>query len=64
MIIVTERGRDNLGLLIIENIDKTAIAKVAKVLSAIDLDSKYSSVISNSNIDVVEDLKLINIEKY
>ncbi len=47
-----------------ENADKTAIAEVAKVLSAIDLRSKYSQAISNADIDVTEDLGLTGIKKY
>ncbi len=39
VILVVERGKE---LLAMENIDKTAIAEVAKVSSAIDLGSKHN----------------------
>ena len=38
MITVTEKGRENKKPLIIENVNKIAIAKVAKALSTIDLE--------------------------
>lgn len=56
MIILTKKSRNNEKLLIIENIDKIAIAKVAKVLNTINLVSKHSWTISNSDIDIVEDI--------
>lgn len=46
-----------------QNIDKTTIIKIAKVLSAINLNDKYIQVISNNNIDAVKDFELINIKK-
>lgn len=50
--------------MIIENTNKIAIAKVAKVSNAIDLGNKYNWIISNTNIDEARNLKLIGIKKY
>ena len=61
---VAEKGKKNKELLAIENIDKTAMAEVTKVLSIIDLRSKHNKAISNADIDVAEDLSLIGIKKY
>ncbi len=47
-----------------ENIDKTAMVEVAKVLTAIDLESKHSWAINNADIDIARDQGLINIKKY
>lgn len=40
------------------------IAKIAKVLNAIDLGSKYSWAINNIDICVARDLKFTKIQKY
>ncbi len=64
VIAVAEKGRENKELLAMENVDKTAMAEVAKVLSAIDLGSKHSWTISNTDIDAAGDLGLISIKKY
>ena len=64
MIVVVEKNRENKKLLVIENVDKTVIPKVAKVLSVINLENKRSWVISNIDIDIAGDLKLICIKKY
>ncbi len=64
VIAVAEKGRKNKKLLAMENIDKTAMTEVAKMSSTIDLRSKHSWAISNTDIDVVRDLGLINIKKY
>ncbi len=61
VILVAERGRE---LLAMENADKTAIAEVAKMSSAIDLGSKHSWAISNADMDVARDLGLTSIKKY
>lgn len=55
VIILTKKSRNNERLLIIENIDKIAIAKVGKVLNTINLVSKHSLAISNGDMDIVED---------
>lgn len=55
VIILTKKSRNNERLLIIENIDKIAIAKVGKVLNTINLVSKHSFAISNGDMDIVED---------
>lgn len=47
----------------IENIDKTAMAEITKVSSAINLESKYNWAISNADIDATRDLGLIAIQK-
>lgn len=38
--------------------------EVTKLSSAINLSNKYNWVISNTNIDVVRDLRLTSIKKY
>lgn len=40
------------------------MVKVAKVLIIINLNNKYSWAISNDNMDIIRDLKLICIKKY
>lgn len=47
-----------------ENINKTLIAKVVKILSIINLNNKYSQAISNDNINITKDLKLTDTKKY
>ncbi len=47
-----------------ENVDKTAIAEVTKVLSAIDLGSKHSWAINNTDMDIAGNLGLTGIKKY
>ena len=42
MIVVAERGRKNGGPLAMENVDKTAMVEIAKILSIIDLGNKYN----------------------
>ena len=64
MIIAAERNRENRGPLVIENIDKIAIAVVMKILSVIDLNYKYNWLISNFDIDIAGDLGLDGIKKY
>ncbi len=64
MIVVAEKGGENKELLAIENVDKTAMAEVAKVSSAIDLRSKHIWAISNADMDEVRDVGLIGIKKY
>ncbi len=61
VISVAKRGGE---LLAMGKIDKTAIAKGTKVLSAIDLGSKHNWAISNDDIDATEDLGLTGIKKY
>ena len=64
VIAVAEKGRENKKLLAMENTNKTAIAKVAKVLSAINFGNKHSWAINNADIDVAKNLRLIGIKKY
>lgn len=40
------------------------MAEITKVLSAINLGNKYSQAISNIDIDIAKNLRLINIKKY
>ncbi len=61
---MAKKSWENKELLAMDNAGKTAIAKVAKVLSTIDLGSKYSWAISNSDMHVAKDLGLIGIKKY
>lgn len=64
MIAVAEKGKKNKELFIIENIDKTAIAKFAKVLSTINLSNKYNWAINNTDINITRNLRLTSIKKY
>lgn len=66
MIVVAKRGRQNKDQLAIENLilNKTAMAKVTKMSSVIDLGNKYSQTISNTNLNITKDLRLTNIKKY
>lgn len=64
IIAAAEKDRKNEGLLAMENANKTAMAEVAKVFSAIDLGNKYSWAINNADIDAAEDLGLTSIQKY
>ena len=65
VIAAAERSRKNKGPLVMDiNVNKTTIAKVAKVSSAIDLGNKYSQVIGNANIDAPGNLGLTGIKKY
>lgn len=60
-IILMEKGRNNKRPLAIKDINKTAIAEIAKVSSAINLEGKHKWAISNSNIDAAKDLRLTDI---
>ena len=64
MIAVAEKRGKNKKLLAIENIDKTAITKIAKMLSTINFRSKHSWAISNTDMDAARNLRLISIKKY
>lgn len=46
------------------NIDKILLVEVVKMLSLINLNSKYIQVINNININTVKYLGLTNIKKY
>lgn len=61
MTLVIERCGE---LLAIENVDKTAIAEVAKVSSIINLKSKYNQAISIADMDAAKDQRLTSIKKY
>lgn len=61
---VAEKNRENGRLLIIKNVNKTVLSKVAKILSIIDFGNMYSQAISNTNIDTTPNLGLTNIKKY
>lgn len=56
VILLAKKGKNNEKLLPIKNVKKTAIAEVAEVLNTINLNSKHSQAISNSNIDATKDL--------
>lgn len=64
MIILAEKSRENKRLLAIENIGITAMAKIAIVLSIINLGNKHSRVISNGHINRTKNLGLTNIKNY
>lgn len=49
--------------LAMRNVNKTAISKVAKILSTIDFGNNYSWAISNIDIDIIKNLKLTDIKK-
>ena len=42
MIAIAKKGRENGRPLAMENVDKTAMAEVAKVSTTVDLSNKYS----------------------
>ena len=52
---MAEKGGENKRLLVIKNVDKTAMAEVTKMSSAIDLRNKHSWAISNADIDAIGD---------
>lgn len=64
VIVTAKKGRENGRPLAIENVDKTAMAEVAKVSSAINLGNKYSQIISNADIDTARYLRPTGIKKY
>ena len=64
IIVAVEKDRENGGSLVMENIDKIAMAEVAKVSGAINLGNKYSWTINNVDIDVTGNLRLTSIKKY
>lgn len=64
MTVVAKKNKENKKLLALKNADKTAIVEVAKVLNSIDLSNEHSWVISNADINIARDLKLIDIKKY
>ena len=62
VIAAAKKRRENRRLLVMKNVNKTAMAKVAKISSIIDFGNKYSWVISNANIDAAGDLRLTSIK--
>lgn len=65
MVAVPKKGRKNEKQLAMEYLlYKTIMAKVAKVLSVINLGVKYSQAISNTDINIARDLRLTCIKKY
>ena len=48
----------------VKNLDKITLVEIIKILSLIDLDSKYKLTISNIDIDIVKNLIQTNIKKY
>ena len=64
MVSAAERGRDNREPLVMENANKTDMAEVAKISSAINLSNKYSLAISNADIYAATNLGLTGIKKY
>lgn len=65
MVAIAKKGRKYEKQLAIENLlYKTAIAKVAKVSSVINLGIQYSQAISNIDIDIARNLGLTHIKKY
>lgn len=61
-VIILEKTRQKEEQLLIENVIKRA--EVAKMLSLIDLDSKYMWAISNVDIDTTRNLGLTGVKKY
>ncbi len=64
VIAMAERGGENIELLVIDNADKTTVAEFTKMSSIIDLRSKHSWAISNTNMDATRDLGRIGIKIY
>ena len=58
-----EKGRE-IQEPLAEKINKAAMVEVAKVASAIDIGNKYRWAISNDDIDIARDLRLISVKKY
>lgn len=59
---IFEKIREKEEQLIVENVIKQA--KVVKMSNSINLDSKYIQAISNANIDITKNLRLISVKKY
>lgn len=64
LVLAAEKGRENIKLFVLENVDKIVIAEVTKMLSAINLSNKYSQAISNTNMNITRNLRLTSIKKY
>lgn len=62
--IISEKGRKKEGELVGENVDKITLADVVETSNPVDFNGKYMQIISNIDIDVVQDLRLISIKKY
>lgn len=60
--IISEKIGEKERQLVVEN--TIELAKVAKMLSLIDFDSKYMWAISNANIDAARDLGPTHMKKY
>lgn len=47
-----------------KKVNKVMMAEVTRVLTAIDIDTKYKWVISNTDMNATRDLKLTSVKKY
>lgn len=61
---MAKKGKENKKLLIMQDANKTGMAKFGKVSNTIDLGNKHSWAISNDNIDIAGDLRPISTIKY
>lgn len=60
--IISEKVREKEGQLIVGNAIK--LVEIVKMSYPIDLGGKYMWTISNTNINVIKDLRLTNMKKY
>ena len=62
--IISKKAQERNRQLIERNADKIVVMKVGRILSLIDLDSKYIWAISNGDIHATRDLRSTNIKKH
>ena len=62
MIVAIEKAGENPRLLV-DNVEKVVMAEVTKVMTAINIISKYIQAISNTDINVTQDLGQTSIKK-
>lgn len=63
MITVAKKDR-KIQKRLVEKVDKAAMAKVVKITSNIDISNKYKWAITNDDLNITRDLKLIGVKKY
>ena len=63
-VIISKKVQEKKRRLVVKNVNKIAQTEVARILSIMDLDSRYMWAISNVEIDAVRDSRLTGIKKY
>lgn len=63
-LIILEKNREKKRESVRRNVDKIALTKITKTSSPINLNSRYIQAISNLDIDIAKNLRLIVIKKY